>query len=608
MSKSNLNAVLVKNGKSDHVVVVDKLAPPAVNFAARELVGYFMKMSGAMLPISDGNDCLSRKQIQIKAHPQKMANNCRDQFTIKWEGENLVLEGSNPRSALFAVYALLEILGCRWFYPGESEEIIPRKKRITLGKINLREQASMEYRGMAPYPQGTKDVPMLQKMIDWMAKNRMNLCMFSLAHGDAGWDDVKSELLPELKKRDFILNVGAHCLMKFAQPEKWFSEKPEWFALKKERVNDDICHSRKEIIDIVSDNIVDFLNSHPEIDILSLWPTDGITGLCECEKCSAFSATDLLLKTTKQIKQNVVRHKPKIKIEFLAYYIYSKPPSKAQPDADLIINYAPRGHSYEYAFDSPTNPYCNRLKGYIKSCQKNGASICVFEYYADNVLQKLMVAPMARRIFEDIRHFKAMGVGGMLPICVSIYCWWMNCFNLRMMAKAAWNASADVEEILADYLKKYYGVAGAEMRRYFLTLEKIVPAAIWRYDESHLPALREVESRLRVVLKRIESRVILKRVGRALVYLQALEQRLLLRQREIGLVAGRLDDEKSMDLYRRKYIDFIEKHRRISGVFDPYVLSHHTDGWDLGVRCEIIPDKSEEGCHFEMKTSDKFKL
>ncbi|MFH1069517.1 MAG: hypothetical protein V1794_07825, partial [Candidatus Glassbacteria bacterium] len=64
------------------------------------------------------------------------------------EGRNvLVLRGRTRAGTLYAVYDLLARLGCRWYAPGANGEIVPRRERIALERLDIQESPAVDIRG-----------------------------------------------------------------------------------------------------------------------------------------------------------------------------------------------------------------------------------------------------------------------------------------------------------------------------------------------------------------------------------------------------------------------------------------------------------------------------
>src|SRR6185436_5969528 len=134
--------------------------------------------------------------------------------------------------------SLIEQAGCSFFYPGENEEIVPKLSTVSISQGEHLYNPVLEHRGLALYGLQANSIPLGKDIISWMAKNKMNFILVSEnrpsdsdgpAHGSI-WKEVSNDLLSELQKRGFIIEMSEHCAPVFF-PRSLFKEHPEWFAL-----------------------------------------------------------------------------------------------------------------------------------------------------------------------------------------------------------------------------------------------------------------------------------------------------------------------------------------------------------------------------------------
>ena len=128
----------------------------------------------------------------------KVSATGNDAYAIRSEGDGAVITGSNGRSLIYGVYDLLERrAGCRWFWDGD---VVPKKDRIDLSGLDVRDEAQFEYRGLRYFAHrgltrfqaehwGLED---WKKEIDWCLKKRLNTFMLRI-----GQDDLFQRTFPE---------------------------------------------------------------------------------------------------------------------------------------------------------------------------------------------------------------------------------------------------------------------------------------------------------------------------------------------------------------------------------------------------------------------------
>jgi len=284
-------------GKKGNIkaIVISENSDPVIKFAATELQSYFKDITGDKIEIRESAAGNENHIIQF-THEKDTS--------LKWDGYKIEmakgvirLSAKEPRALLFAAYTLLEEAGCSFFYPGKNEEIIPRKALIEIQPTSRIYNPILEHRGLAPYGLQTSSVEDGRNFIDWMAKNRMNLILVSEdrpsdsdgpANGSV-WKEVSTELLPELQKRGFIIEMSEHCTHVFF-PRSLFKEHPTWFALNKGQrklgpppYSGQMCYSNKDAIEYYATTLAKYAKEHPEFHIIGTWPLDG-GDYCECKK------------------------------------------------------------------------------------------------------------------------------------------------------------------------------------------------------------------------------------------------------------------------------------------------------------------------------------
>lgn len=145
--------VIVKNGEPAAVIVLPAEArekyPKALE-AANEIQKYIKKISGAELQIFYEDEKIpqelthlytgysraaKKNKIKIPSgfDPSIIPDVYEEGYIIKTSGNNIFIAGNEDgpyQGTIYAAYAFLEKLGCRWFFPGEWEEIIPETKTV----------------------------------------------------------------------------------------------------------------------------------------------------------------------------------------------------------------------------------------------------------------------------------------------------------------------------------------------------------------------------------------------------------------------------------------------------------------------------------------------
>ncbi len=285
---SGQSLALVSDGVSNYTIVVESGADPVERFAAEELQKYVKQMTGVELRIADleamdlssrwetvpiitiGRNRVSQVFLDKAAFPKG-----RDSILIQSFDKALLLVGSNPRSTLFAVYELLQRIGCSWIEPGPHGERVPSSKTLHLAPQNVRHTASLARRNAFI----TDDLP-TSLDIDWMAKQKFNHFEAYLTYRYDIWEKLKDGLLQEIEKRGMSIEVTDHSHPFWISPREFGSDHPEYFALVDgNRLVDrshrpygsdppHLCVSNPDVMRIVTERMIAFLKRNPEVGTL----------------------------------------------------------------------------------------------------------------------------------------------------------------------------------------------------------------------------------------------------------------------------------------------------------------------------------------------------
>ena len=258
---------LVRDGKPQSVIIIDKQAPDSVRHAARELQEHVAKASGANLPIQDSTENLAPQTIGIylgetkaaKTLGVEFANLKSDAFRIIAKDHFLVIAGRDYRGppvfglrnpwqlnevynsklklgafgeagTLNGVYHFLEqYCGVRWYMPGDLGTVVPRQPTIRVPVMDETIAPDYEYR--YPWLCNFEDSP---EDALWYRRMRFGgACPVQIIHSFGGLAKYKDQH-PEYFAliggvRDFggrsCLGGGANlCLSNPAVADQWVKE------------------------------------------------------------------------------------------------------------------------------------------------------------------------------------------------------------------------------------------------------------------------------------------------------------------------------------------------------------------------------------------------
>jgi hypothetical protein len=489
----NKNVVLAENGKTAYRIAISGSATEVEQFAAQELQKYLSKMTGAEFSVTRGRP--KGRVILLggaMATPGSIDRSKLglDGYVISAQPESIVLAGTNDRGMLFSVYAFLELLGCRWFAPNFDfygplgAEVVPKSDRLTYPIMDKVVTPSMKYRKEDVEEGRSHTVQSLRQIIDWMPKVGMNVFECPLNYGGEGitvWENWRADLIPELKRRDLLIEIGGHGYQNFLPQKVYFDKHPEWFGMvdgkrsKDERVVFETTNP--QAVQEFLANIQKYLQAHPEINIFDLWPPDDALWSESPESIALGDPTRRHALVVSTVAKTVKDQFPRVSIEFLAYEQYSGPPRDVQFPANTQLDFCPIDRSFQVPLWDENNDlnsqYSKQLGLWLQRDVFKG-DISTYTYYRKYSWRSLPIL-IPRLIAAEAKHYRDLGINGM-----SIYSepanWFTFELNNYVLARATMDSNLEIEEVLTDYAKERFGPSWAPIREYFDVMEKTTPS------------------------------------------------------------------------------------------------------------------------------------
>ncbi len=286
--------VLVEDGEPRAQIVLGSQPTKLERLAASDLQQYLKQMSGGELPIVTTDEPPSGPVVligQSKAVRDRLGallgeeHLGYDGYVLKTFPNGLVVAGAeyppgrepnrwrddryNANGTRYAVFALLEELGCRFFNSRPDGEHVPQLRTIAVGEIDIvsRPDVALRYLWLSGdyVPRETKYAFAL-----WALKNRLGGAQ--IPHG--------------------------HNYMVMLPPDRYFDEHPEYYAY--DRATDQrtimthgdggLCLSNPDVERIVVDGVRDSFDSRDSW-AYSLSPNDAAPeDWCECDACLAMDS------------------------------------------------------------------------------------------------------------------------------------------------------------------------------------------------------------------------------------------------------------------------------------------------------------------------------
>lgn len=468
-----------------------------------------------------------------------------DEFLIDIKNCGGIIAGSNARSVLFAVYRFLEENGARWVRPGKNGDYLPQISKIK--DVYVREAAAHRYRTVCI--EGSASFENLLDMINWLPKLHFNQYFFQFTNVKTfldRWyshtfstvkspekqvsDDYAEECTAILKKRTKDLGLtmilGGHCFtnepfgVEFCGWDRnEDSDMPPEFLnicaqLNGKRglflnmvVATQLCYSRPEVRETITDSVVAFLKKHPETDVLSFCLSDGDDNTCECEGCRSKRFTDFYVMMLNDIDRKLSAEGINTKIAHEAYCNLLFPPETERlenPDR-FVMMFCPssrdRTQSWPNEYKVKEIPEY-KINNYMANCPYTAEDCLsylynwlevvptdcfVFDYHLmwDHLLDAGNEA-VAKVLYEDIKSFRPLKIQGLIS-CQLHRNFFPTSIAMTAMGKALWNPDIPYAQIQNQLYSATFGEENAD--RVIEYMEKLSSC----FDMSEIRGLKPCE-------------------------------------------------------------------------------------------------------------------
>jgi hypothetical protein len=497
---------LVNDGKPACAIIIAEQAGENARVGAEELQRYVEKISGAKLPIYlDSEKIVHQDPLILVGRsrytdaiaglkiPDGVTNNLREEgYIITATPATLVLAGNDTHpyyGTRYAVSDLLGRLGVRWFLPGEYGEVVPKAKTLAVPVMSIEEHPDFPLRA---YWTHDKDAAMREERALWTIRQRLNprgIEWFGLP-GDgslAGYlpkDQVKAHPVWFALQPDSSRNPNLPCMtdeLRRADPS--YAGQPRILDEVLKKMGEDALQGKRHS---------------------AMAPDDG-TPACECDACKAMSLrysvgfaadrtgnpvhdylsgqewfffVDKLLEATAQ----------KYPGHLIATNGYSNRvfPPEVPPTfnrhKNLTIMYADILGCTIHAYDDPKCWQIRDQYNMIKQWTSLSDKVWVYGYNFTMMVTKKTFTPTTRRVRRNLPLLKEAGIVGFYDsdaadMTISGIPTYLARHTLQ------WNVKADMDAVLADFYRKWFGPAAKPMREYHTALENAFDDAPYHAHE-----------------------------------------------------------------------------------------------------------------------------
>jgi len=423
--------------------------------SVKDLALYLGKMSGVQVEIATAEPAKddARVPILIGDYAQKAFGVPKEHSPWK-QGWRMVvtdrgigLLGESDEAASYAIYELLDRLGCRWFLPGDMGADIPSLPTIVLPKTDL-----------SAVP------PILGRNIGGMDADfqRRNRC---------GGLQVQ------------INNLGTSLKMYLTKEQ--LAAHPTWNTEVngKREVTGLYCWSNPEVQAAVADSIIARLDAHYEPSVTLSQPYNA--PFCECANCKALDAagawcklmnepsmTDRYIWFCNRVAERVLKKYPDELFGVLLNMNYIDPPVREKPDPHLVPAIMAVNTCRAHNLNEPACPSRQDLRGIIDGWSKLSPRLIGYEF-AYNLAEVEAPYPLLRWTV-DIPYLFDHHVKFWMPqgwVQDEMKNLESTLPGVYLGMRLAWNPQAKPADILDEFYTRCFGAAAAPMRRYWQIMD-----------------------------------------------------------------------------------------------------------------------------------------
>jgi len=270
-----------------------------------------------------------------------------------------------------------------------------------------------------------------------------------------------------------------------------FEEHPEYFAMNADGSRNRYMSnlSYPKAVEVAANIIKDVFRNSPDTNSYGFAPDDGLPIDFDPETMTRNQRfVDLLgrpgvekeLSISEEWFTFVNNVTASVRAEFPDVYIVTNgyanrniPPQGVELDDHLVIMFAAIWSDTLHAYDNPKSWQTVRQGQMLKEWANQCSNVWVYGYNYVHLVSALTPVPRVRKLVRDFPLMKKWGVMGFLDETRNILA---ECgiATRYVRTKLEWNAETDVDVLLNDFYRNWYGQAAEPARSFWEMLEDIV--------------------------------------------------------------------------------------------------------------------------------------
>ena len=518
---TRLEAVdIVQQGKPACAIVIAENPTPSARLAALELQYHFLKSSGTEVPIRSEKEGIDGQRILVGESSATREFNLRSsdfkpqEYLVAFRPKTIILIGRDwkdteanrkvqgrpmtgdslqalrhkidywktvgrpdrstgqielpgvydDQGTCLAAYDFLErFCGARWYGPAELNIVVQSATTLSASGNDVRRSPALKHRSALP----GGNWPFLREQWGQFNRDQVYLYWRRVRQGGERWSGNHT-FHPTTIKTAFT--------------------NPEYQSKNPRGLGSQLCYSHPVLVTQVAQMARDFFDGKGELpdgwkalgDYFAIVPDDNMN-LCNCLSCEALLKKSSSRKTgffssgemseywfsfVNAVAREVRKTHPDKFIATLAYWAYALPPSF---DIEPNVSIAPCLHTCYYPVHATMRE--NDLTFYQQWREKTKAPMFMWVYYhhpmEPALIEKWKCFPhvMVHDTAKAMKMFIQDGVRGIFE------CGEQDQLEQYIMAKVWDDPNADVDAMIDEFFRLYFGQAGDPMKKFYLTME-----------------------------------------------------------------------------------------------------------------------------------------
>ena len=372
-----------------------------------------------------------------------------DRYVIRVDDRQAILVGNDAgrlRGSAYAVYDLLQRLGCGWYGPDPAWQVIPKKETLAVPPLQVDEKPAFLLRD------------------NWVVQR------------------LGPPLTDAWRIGGRRIDHG-HALDRWLPRAKLAAQHPDWFGKSQP------CLTHPEVIEYITARLRERLDQEKEQGIVSLsLSANDDKYYCECQRCKAAgNISARYLKFVNAIARNLAKtHPNRYLITFYAYWITHEPPEptlKAEPGV-CVMQVNEGNHMKPWDWPEPAgirnlNGNDNNYREVVsfEGWRATGAILGIYEWWIPCDGRPIWCKVpwySGETALRNLRYWQKAGVrylsyqtggenGNGFPLRWPLY---------YVGARGMWDPSVTCRQVMAEACDKLFGSASKPMQRYYEVLEQ----------------------------------------------------------------------------------------------------------------------------------------